>query len=633
MKEIKQRVLSRERTLMALLRTELAELDHLYQTAPVGLCLVDRDLRFIRINRRLAAINGRPVADHIGRTLRDVIPGIADTLEPVYRRVIETGEPVLDFEVQGTTPRWGGTGLVSYHPLKSDDGTVYGVSTVVQDITDRKRAEEALREREEHLRRLLETTNAIPWEANAKTWEFTYVGPQAIKLLGYPPEQWYEKDFWPSHIHPDDREYAIDLCEKSSRRYKDYEFEYRMVAADGRIVWIHDIVSVVSVNGEPETLRGFMIDITEWKQVEDMLKKQQAFLRQVIDINPNFIFAKDREGRFTLVNQSVADAYGTTVEDLIGKTDAHFNPSAEEVEFFRRMDLEVMDTLQEKFIPEEPITDAQGRLRWLQTVKRPIIEDGTSNQVLGSATDITERKRSEEALRQSETALRNSQRDLRMLAGRLLSAQEEERRRLARELHDDLTQRLAVLAIEAASLEKTLSSSPSMVRDRLRRIKEQMMKLSADVHGISRQLHPSILDDLGLVSAIESECAAFSERDGVRVTFIPDHVPAALPKDVSLCLYRVTQESLRNIAKHAQAKEAYVTLACLDDGVLLTIQDCGVGFDIAQAKGKAGLGLASMEERVRLLQGSLSIHSKPGQGTIIEVHAPLACAVPTSSAQ
>ncbi|MDX1402494.1 MAG: PAS domain S-box protein, partial [Kiloniellales bacterium] len=127
------------------------------------------------------------------------------------------------------------------------------------------------------------------------------------------------------------------------------------------------------------------------------------FLRQILDINPNLIFAKDREGRFTLVNQTVADIYGTTLDDLIGKTDADFNPNADEVAFFRQMDLQVMDTLEEKVIPEELITDAQGNTHWLQTVKRPIIgPDGKANQVLGVATDITQRKNLEEQLRHAQ---------------------------------------------------------------------------------------------------------------------------------------------------------------------------------------------------------------------------------------
>jgi PAS domain S-box-containing protein len=148
---------------------------------------------------------------------------------------------------------------------------------------------------------------------------------------------------------------------------------------------------------------GIFRDVTERKQTAEAIDEQRMFLRQVIDIDPDFIFAKDREGRFTLVNQAVADAFGTTVQDLIGKTDADFNPHGEEVEFFRQIDLEVMNTLQERFIPEERITDAQGKIRWLQTVKRPIVgEDGKSTLVLGSSTDITHRKLVEEKLLENQ---------------------------------------------------------------------------------------------------------------------------------------------------------------------------------------------------------------------------------------
>ena len=148
-------------------------------------------------------------------------------------------------------------------------------------------------------------------------------------------------------------------------------------------------------------------EVTDRKQAEAGLAEQRSFLRQVIDLNPNFVFAKDREGRFTLVNQAIADAYGTSVESLLGKTDADFNPNEEEVESFRCDDLEVMKTLKEKFIPEEVITDAQGRVRWLQTIKRPIVSpDGAAHQVLGIAADITTRKQAEKALRQSEERFR-----------------------------------------------------------------------------------------------------------------------------------------------------------------------------------------------------------------------------------
>lgn len=224
--------------------------------------------------------------------------------------------------------------------------------------------------------------------------------------------------------------------------------------------------------------------------------------------------------------------------------------------------------------------------------------------------------------KETEDTLRRAHAENRALSGKLLTAQEEERRRLAREMHDDLTQRLAVLAIEAGKLEKELGGAGA-VPQRLREMTAQLIDLSRDMHGLSRQLHPSILDDLGLADALRSECARFSQREKIAVRCEFEQAPHAIPKDVALGLYRIAQEALRNVAKHARAAEASVSLATTPSGVMLSVEDAGSGFDRARTRGKLGLGLASMEERARLIGGELSIASEPGKGTLIEVWAPL----------
>ena len=161
-----------------------------------------------------------------------------------------------------------------------------------------------------------------------------------------------------------------------------------------------------------------------------------------------------------------------------------------------------------------------------------------------------ERKRAEEASRESERILRQNENDLRRLAGRLIYAQEEERSRLARELHDDLAQRLAVFAIDVGRLEQQLMDPPAPVREELREMKNGIVKISQDVHSLSRQLHPSILDDLGLIKAVESECTSFSRREGIEIVFNHENIPRVIPKDISLSLYRIIQEGL---SEHFQA--------------------------------------------------------------------------------
>ncbi len=237
--------------------------------------------------------------------------------------------------------------------------------------------------------------------------------------------------------------------------------------------------------------------------------------------------------------------------------------------------------------------------------------------------NVLERKRAEEAFRESERILRQNENDLRRLAGRLISAHEEERSRLARELHDDLAQRLAVFAIEIGKLEKQLMDQPAPVQEELLEMKKDIVKISQDVHSLSRQLHPSILDDLGLIKAVESECTNFSRREGIEIVFNHENISTVIPEDVSLSLYRIIQEGLRNISKHACADHISVSLRGIDHDVLLSVRDDGIGFDSAEVKEKPGLGLSSMRERVRFIHGELSIKSQPEKGTVITVRVPL----------
>jgi len=332
------------------------------------------------------------------------------------------------------------------------------------------------------LRLLLETTSAVPWEADARTWRFTYVGPQAVKVLNYPVQQWYEKDFWATHLHPEDRQRAVDFCESSSRKLADYEFEYRMVSADGRVVWFDDLVSVVSANGVPTLLRGVMIDITE-------------------------------------------------------------------------------------------------------------------------------RKRAEEALRE--------------LTGRLITAQEQERARIARELHDDVNQKLALLAVELELLGQTPPHSPAETTQQARNLSAQVKAMSSDVHRLSHRLHPSKIEQLGLVAAMKSLCRELSLKYDVRVQFSDRDVQGPIPEDIALCLYRIVQEALANVVKHSGARDAWVELVGSPTAIHLRISDPGRGFNPNSVKGSEGLGLVSMQERVHLVGGEIAIESQPAKGTRINVRVPL----------
>lgn len=335
---------------------------------------------------------------------------------------------------------------------------------------------------QERLHFLLETANILPWEADAESGQFTYAGGQAGKMFGYPVEQWYEPDFWPTHIHPDDREQAVSFCLKHSAILDHYEFEYRMVAMDGSVVWIHDLVNVFREDGRPKTISGFMIDITERKQ--------------------------------------------------------------------------------------------------------------------------------------TEAALRD-------LSGRLINAQEEERSRIARELHDDLNQRMALLSIELEQLGQKIPQRQSNLQKAVRELRTKAQEISVDIHRLSYQLHPSKLDHLGLATALKSFCEELYTSHGLEIEFVYRGFPATIPKAITLCVFRIAQESLRNIVKHSSTNEALVVLERTDSEVSLCVSDTGCGFNTESDKMKSGLGFISMMERLRLVGGEISIHSQPSWGTQIDVSVPL----------
>lgn len=226
------------------------------------------------------------------------------------------------------------------------------------------------------------------------------------------------------------------------------------------------------------------------------------------------------------------------------------------------------------------------------------------------------------AYEQAVKELQTSQAESRHLAGKLLTAQEDESKRLARELHDDLSQRLAASAIEAGKLEQQ-SAEDSEARVRLSDLKSSLVAIADDVHQISRQIHPAILDDLGLEDALRSECNGFGERYGYKVQFRCGDLPGDLPKDIALCLYRIVQEALRNIAKHAMTDAVDIVLRADTEFAYLEVRDLGCGFVPSEVHGKPGLGLASMEERVRLVRGEFTVSTNPGRGTAITVRIPL----------
>jgi signal transduction histidine kinase len=209
------------------------------------------------------------------------------------------------------------------------------------------------------------------------------------------------------------------------------------------------------------------------------------------------------------------------------------------------------------------------------------------------------------------------------LSGMLITAQERERSRLASEIHDDFSQRLALIALELGNAEESISTSPDKATQQVRNILNSASELGADLHTLSHRLHSSTLERLGLVPGVSALCREFAAQQGIEIDFLPENVPSSVHPDVALCLFRIVQEGLRNLKKHSGASKGQVRLRKAGDKLLVSVYDEGIGFDARDLGEKEGLGIRSMEERTYLLGGRFEIRSKPGRGTRIEASLPL----------
>ena len=255
------------------------------------------------------------------------------------------------------------------------------------------------------------------------------------------------------------------------------------------------------------------------------------------------------------------------------------------------------------------VRPSDGLVRWVASRARTRFDaSGAPERMMGVSFDVTERKRAED--------------DLRELSRHLLRAHEDERALLARELHDDVTQRLAVLAITIGGIERSpLDGVPAAA---LAAIRGEIVRLSEDVHALAYALHPSVLEELGLAEALRAECERVARQSRIKLALALSPLPPALGKDAALCLFRVAQEALANVVRHSGAHAASLALRPQNGGLILAIRDDGVGFDPGSPTSRKGLGLLSMRERVRLASGTLDIESAPGQGTATIVWIPAA---------
>ena len=331
-------------------------------------------------------------------------------------------------------------------------------------------------------------------------------------------------------------------------------------------------------------------------------RSAEARYRDVVESQTDLVCRYLPDTTLTFVNETYCRTVGRKRDELIGQKFLEVMPV--EAREGLRNEMASIATNGRVITNEHEITLPDRAVRWRQWVIHAITgPDGTVTEFQAIGRDITERKQAEQTARE--------------FSGRLIQAQEAERARLARELHDDITQRLARLAIDAGRVESGEDRSETM-----RELREGLVRLSEDIHTLSYRLHPSMLGDLGLAPALKAECERFSRNTSIATEVKLAGLPPVIPPDAALCLFRIAQESLRNIARHSGSKMAQVSLRQLDGGLHLAVMDNGAGFDPGEQR-QPSLGLASMRERVRLLGGELEIETAPGQGTIILAWVPL----------
>lgn len=245
------------------------------------------------------------------------------------------------------------------------------------------------------------------------------------------------------------------------------------------------------------------------------------------------------------------------------------------------------------------------------------------DKVLSIVRDVTEAHRTADALSLGEEKLLQSNRQIHALAARIITAQESERRRISLQLHDDLSQNIATLGLSLSRLKRKLPIAKEQIVDELNRLGQHTNDLTTQIRRLSHQLHPAVLEHLGLVAALESQVTEFGHEEQIEVHFSSQVSSEKIPFDVSVCLYRVTLEALRNVSRHSGASSADISLFEDGDSLTLEVSDSGHGFDVEKAKRGTGLGLISIEERVLLLQGAFEVNSKPGFGTMLVARIPV----------
>jgi PAS domain S-box-containing protein len=591
------------------LRASESRYRDLFENAAATVVTTDLDENITAVNRTGERVLGYPREELLGKNLAELLP--PDQRDMVRgmtaKKLRESGTAA--YEVEMLAKDGGRLPMQMTLSLVQEDGKPAGCHGIAIDVSEQRKALEAVRRSEERFRALVEDAMSLTTVLDAGG-TVLYLSPSSERVLGYKPEERLGKSMF-DIIHPDDASAVREVIARGSKtpgafatlecrvRHKDGSWRY--LEAGARNLLDSPVVAGIVVNS---------LDITE-------RKRSEQWFRASFQHAPIGKATASLDGRFLQVNPALCGFLGYSEEALLDlrwqdvtlSDDLHASDEA-----VRQLLAGVVPSfrMEKRYVHKSgfPLWAYVGVSLLRDTENRP---ENFSVQIV----DINQQKAAEEALRRS-------QRELRALAGRLLHTAEEAHRTLARELHDDLGQRLTALGFDLAALEKARPANfPERLRKKLHAALTRCAGLSDDLRRVAHQLHPSSIELLGLPAALRELCQDASNQVRFPVRATAGQLPESIPPDIALCLYRVAQECLRNIAKHAHGDKVSVTLSGVGQGLRLSIKDNGVGFDATTTLPKGGLGLISIRERVRLAGGTLSIKSQPGQGTHVIVDVPV----------
>ena len=573
-----------------------------FRESPMALTLTSvKDHHYLDVNETFERLTGWRRDEVIGRTPFDINVWDAPTERlQITKRLLSEGA-IRNYEFQlrcrdGTT-KWG---LGSAEIIEIDNEPC--MLSVVADITERRQVEEKLRTSEERLAGVIGSA-MDPIIAVDSEQRILLFNAAAEKIFGCPAEEaigMFLEQFIPLRFRA---------------AYFDQTGTSNGVGTPGALWGLRATgeefpieASISQVGTARQKLYTVIIrDITERRRAEQAIRESEERFRLVANTAPVLIWMSGPDKQCTYFNQPWLEFTGRPIEaelsngwadgvhpeDLRACLDTYTKAFDQRVSFKMQYRLRRND----------------GEYRWVFDLGVPRFDpDGSFAGYIGSCIDVTEQKMAEEALAS--------------LSGRLIEAQEEECRRIAREIHDDYNQRLAVLANELEDLAQSIGDSVAEAGPRLHDLWTSVSELGVDLHSLSHRLHSSTLETLGLVAGVRAFCEEFGDLQDIEVEFTHENVPRVISADVSLCLFRIAQEALRNVKRHSGASRAEVHLEFLSGRLHLSVCDQGRGFNPSKRSAREGIGIRSMEERLHLVGGQLEVHSRPMEGTRIDAWAP-----------